>query len=112
MKALKIAEIVQKHYETNTGCKVQMNSNQCVITVYFLLSEFEKIKNMPGLTFEFFAKSYDYSLENDTLEMTLLLEASSIAEFIEYWEYMFNFQDHGHTKLEFIQEFNANVGKR
>lgn len=109
MKALKIAEIVQKHYETNTGCKVQMNNNQCVITVFFLLSEFEKIKNMHGLTFEFFSKGYDYSLEKETLEMTLLLEMSSIYEFIEYWELMFVLSN---KKLNFVQEFNANVGKR
>lgn len=112
MKVLKISEIVQRYYETNTGCKVQMNSNQCVITVYFLLSEFEKIKNMHGLTFEFFSKGFDYNLKKETLEMTMLLETSSVDEFVEYWEHMFNFQDHGHTKLEFIQEFNANVGKR
>jgi hypothetical protein len=109
MKALKISEIVQRYYETNTGCKVQMNNNNCVITVYFLLSEFTKIKNMSGLTFEFFAKSYDYSLEKETLEMTLLLEASSIDEFIEYWELMFVLSD---KKLKFVQEFNAEVGKR
>ena len=109
MKALKIAKIVQKHYETNTGCKVQMNSNQCVITVYFLLSEFEKIKNMPGLTFEFFSKGYDYSLEKETLEMTMLLETSSVNEFVEYWEHMYRLSD---DKLKFAQEFNANVGKR
>lgn len=100
MKALKIAEIVQKHYETNTGCKVQMNNNQCVITVYFLLSEFTKIKNMSGLTFEFFAKSYDYSLEKDTLEMVLTIDNDCIKAFVDYWN------------LKFVQEFNANVGKR
>jgi hypothetical protein len=109
MKVLKISEIVQRYYETNTGCKVQMNNNNCVITVFFLLSEFEKIKNMPGLTFEFFSKGYDYSLENETLEMTLLLETSSIDEFIEYWELMYILSD---KKLKFVQEFNANVGKR
>jgi hypothetical protein len=109
MKVLKISEIVQRYYETNTGCNVQMNNNNCVITVFFLLSEFEKIKNMPGLTFEFFSKGYDYSLENETLEMTLLLETSSIDEFIEYWELMYILSD---KKLKFVQEFNANVGKR
>jgi hypothetical protein len=100
MKALKISEIVQRYYETNTGCKVQMNSNQCVITVYFLLSEFEKIKNMHGLTFEFFVKSYDYSLKKDTLEMVLTIDNQSIHDFVDYWN------------LKFVQEFNANVGKR
>ena len=100
MKALKIAEIVQKHYETNTGCKVQMNNNQCVITVFFLLNEFEKIKNMPGLTFEFFSKGFDYSLEKETLEMVLTIDNDYINAFIDYWN------------LKFVQEFNANVGKR
>ena len=100
MKALKIAEIVQKHYETNTGCKVQTNNNQCVITVFFLLNEFEKIKNMPGLTFEFFSKGYDYSLEKETLEMVLTIDNDCINAFVDYWN------------LKFVQEFNANVGKR
>lgn len=109
MKALKISEIVQKYYETNTGCKAQMNNNQCVITVFFLLSEFEKIKNMPGLTFEFFSKGFDYDLEKETIEMTMLLETSSVDEFVEYWEQMFRLSD---KKLKFAQEFNANVGKR
>ena len=100
MKALKISEIVQRYYETNTGCKVQTNSNQCVITVYFLLSEFEKIKNMHGLTFEFFSKGYDYSLEKETLEMVLTIDNDCIKAFVDYWN------------LKFVQEFNANVGKR
>lgn len=109
MKVLKILEIVQRYYETNTGCKVQMNNNQCVVTVFFLLSEFEKIKNMHGLTFEFFSKGFDYNLKRETLEMTLLLETSYIDEFVEYWEHMNRLSD---EKLKFVQEFNANVGKR